>query len=144
MPVDTDRVVDDVPDGGLGTDGFASGVLYDDVVDLDSLSDWDGDDEVTAALDGGDATAALRKRKGRGKANHAAKHERKSQRRATSLLATQGNDEVTAALDGDDATAAVRKRKGRGKANHVAKDGRKRQRRATSPLATQGNTEAGT
>ena len=73
-----------------------------------------------------------------------AKDERKSQRRAASLLATQGNDEVTAALDGDDATAAVRKRKGRGKANHVAKDERKRQRRATSLLAAQDNTEAGT
>jgi len=102
MPVDTDRVVDDVSDGGLGTDGFASGVLYDDVVDLGSLSDWDGDDEVTAALDGDDATAALRKRKGRGKANNAAQHERKSQRRAASLLATQGNDDFADEVLSDD------------------------------------------
>ena len=49
-------------------------------------------DEVTAALR--DATAAVRKRKGRGKANHVAKDERKRQRRATSLLATQGNTEA--------------------------------------------------
>ena len=29
------------------------------MVDLDSLSDWDGEDEVTAALDGDDATTAV-------------------------------------------------------------------------------------
>ena len=46
MPVGTGRVVDDVSDGGFGTDDFADEVLSDDVADFDPHSAWDDGDEV--------------------------------------------------------------------------------------------------
>ena len=60
MPVGTGQVVDDVSDGGFGTDDFADEVLSDDVVDFDPHSAWDDGDEVTAAAIAGVPT---RKRK---------------------------------------------------------------------------------
>ena len=85
MPVGTGQVVGGVSGGGLDTDDFADEALSDDVVDFDPSSAWDDGDEGTAS-----SATVTRKRKGRGKANHVAQHERKRQRSAASLLAAQG------------------------------------------------------
>ena len=89
MPVDTGQVIGGVSDGGFGIDDFADEVLSDDGVDFGPNSAWDGGDEVTAALPS--SATVTRKRKGRGKHNNVARDERKRQRRAALLLATEGD-----------------------------------------------------
>jgi len=89
MPAGTGRVVDDVSDGGFGTDYFADEVLSDD-----------GDD-ATAAMPcmdiGAVATSsvtATRKRTRRSKHSHVVRDERKRQRRAALPPTTQGDTEA--------------------------------------------------
>ena len=72
------------PNSAWGNDDAAAAAS-----DFDPISDWDGGDAVTESS----ATAAC-KRKGRGKANHVAKDERKRQRRAAFLFTTQGSTEA--------------------------------------------------
>ena len=88
MPIGT-VLVDGVSDRGLSTDAFADDVLFASADDDFAPLVWGDSDAVTASS----ATAA-RKRKGRGKANHVAKDERKRQRRAAFLFTTQGSTEA--------------------------------------------------
>ena len=89
MPVDNGQVVDDVSDGGFGTDDFADEVLSDD-----------GDDATAAVpcMDIGavatSSVTATRKRTRRSKHSHVVRDERKRQRRAALPPTTQGDTEA--------------------------------------------------
>jgi len=145
MPVGTGRVVDDVSDGGSGTDYFADEVLSDGVADFDPHSAWDDGDAVAAAATAGIPTrqrehmATTRAEDAGGSATAMAWGDDDGVATAKGSDPTSdwdggdGGDEITAALpDGAHtvattvtATGAKRKRK---KQRHTAKDARKYQR----------------
>ena len=143
MPVGTGRVVDDVSDGGSGTDYFADEVLSDGVADFDPHSAWDDGDEVAAA-----ATAGIPTRQREHMATTRAEDAGGS---ATAMawgdddgVATAKGSDPTSDWDGDDevttasgatastihgaatiGTARKRKRNRRGGRLHTAKNRRK-------------------
>ena len=81
MPVDTGRGVDGMSEGAAAAN------------DSDSISDWEGGDEVTSTTTTSSVTAT-RKRTRRGKHSHVVRDERKRQRKAASLSTTQSDTEA--------------------------------------------------
>ena len=110
MPAGTGRMVDDVSDGGFGTDYFADEVLSDDEVDFDPNSAWGRGGEVTAALPDGAPAATITvattgaKRKQRPKRSHPGQNARKHQRRRPSVMhdSAPGTDTGSGVRQSDD------------------------------------------
>ena len=117
MPAGTGRMVDDVSDGGFGTDYFADEVLSDDEVDFDPNSAWGRGGEVTAALPDGAPAATITvattgaKRKQRPKRSHPGQNARKHQRRRPSVM----HDSAPGTDTGSASGSPTMRRAGRGR-----------------------------